>query len=124
MSSNTPKKTSGSAKEALPAMTGKVEQNLQQLDRLANLGLFSASIAHEIKNGLVAIHTFVEVLLEKGENHELAEVVRRELKRIDGLATQMLRFAAPKPATLAPVDRKSTRLNSRHLVISYAVFCL
>ena len=90
-------------------MTGKVEQNLQQLDRLANLGLFSASIAHEIKNGLVAIHTFVEVLLEKGENHELAEVVRRELKRIDGLATQMLRFAAPKPATLAPVDRKSTR---------------
>src|ERR1039457_1814701 len=24
----------------------------------------------------------------------------------------------------APVDRKSTRLNSSHLVISYAVFCL
>src|SRR5256885_9651278 len=27
------------------------------------------------------------------------------------------------PATIAP-DRKSTRLNSSHLVISYAVFCL
>src|SRR2546426_6716845 len=26
--------------------------------------------------------------------------------------------------TLAGVDRKSTRLNSSHLVISYAVFCL
>src|SRR5256885_6600584 len=25
---------------------------------------------------------------------------------------------------LVPVDRKSTRLNSSHLVISYAVFCL
>src|SRR5256885_8451213 len=25
---------------------------------------------------------------------------------------------------VAPVDRKSTRLNSSHLVISYAVFCL
>src|SRR5256885_9767957 len=25
---------------------------------------------------------------------------------------------------LQPVDRKSTRLNSSHLVISYAVFCL
>src|SRR5256885_4628764 len=25
---------------------------------------------------------------------------------------------------LLPVDRKSTRLNSSHLVISYAVFCL
>ncbi len=94
----------GSDVEASPAMKGKVEQNLQRLDRLANLGLFSASIAHEIKNGLVAIHTFVEVLLEKGEDRELAEVVRRELKRIDGLATQMLRFTAPKPATLAPVN--------------------
>src|SRR5256885_12900609 len=27
-------------------------------------------------------------------------------------------------AVAAPVDRKSTRLNSSHLVISYAVFCL
>src|SRR6266568_8453807 len=28
------------------------------------------------------------------------------------------------PATLRPVDRKSTRLNSSHSSISYAVFCL
>src|SRR5256885_5549611 len=28
------------------------------------------------------------------------------------------------PATAAERDRKSTRLNSSHLVISYAVFCL
>src|SRR5205807_7298235 len=31
----------------------------------------------------------------------------------------------PCPASVAPcLDRKSTRLNSSHLVISYAVFCL
>src|SRR5688500_19819500 len=35
------------------------------------------------------------------------------------------RIVAPKAATPAdPLDRKSTRLNSSHLVISYAVFCL
>src|SRR5215467_15912038 len=28
------------------------------------------------------------------------------------------------PGTPSPGDRKSTRLNSSHLVISYAVFCL
>src|SRR2546426_6153293 len=28
------------------------------------------------------------------------------------------------PAGFHPLDRKSTRLNSSHLVISYAVFCL
>jgi signal transduction histidine kinase len=84
--------------------TGTGQHNLQQLDRLANLGLFSASIAHEIKNGLVAVTTFCEMLAEKDENTELAKMVRRELKRIDGLVTQMLRLASPRPVTLAPVN--------------------
>src|SRR5256885_5562273 len=36
-----------------------------------------------------------------------------------------MEFAAAEPCpSLAAVDRKSTRLNSSHLVISYAVFCL
>src|SRR5256885_8717519 len=35
-----------------------------------------------------------------------------------------LRLARPHPHRLRRRDRKSTRLNSSHLVISYAVFCL
>src|SRR5256885_9520504 len=34
------------------------------------------------------------------------------------------RTQAPVPPLLTHRDRKSTRLNSSHLVISYAVFCL
>src|SRR5256885_13296641 len=30
----------------------------------------------------------------------------------------------PRKPPYSPLDRKSTRLNSSHLVISYAVFCL
>src|SRR5439155_25672390 len=30
----------------------------------------------------------------------------------------------PMPSALEPLDRKSTRLNSSHVAISYAVFCL
>src|SRR2546426_6675100 len=38
---------------------------------------------------------------------------------------QVIRHAAPGgDELLVEVDRKSTRLNSSHLVISYAVFCL
>src|SRR5437870_10473532 len=33
-------------------------------------------------------------------------------------------IGAPPPAPCAPLDRKSTRLNSSHVAISYAVFCL
>src|SRR5436189_2919558 len=47
-------------------------------------------------------------------------------KRRTGEATFALASAAStgRPASSAVVDRKSTRLNSSHRCISYAVFCL
>src|SRR2546426_7280458 len=45
-------------------------------------------------------------------------VRRRQWERVDWWA----REAPPAPSAI--IDRKSTRLNSSHLVISYAVFCL
>src|SRR2546426_7179801 len=41
--------------------------------------------------------------------------------RVQLLADEPLQLPHDRPA---PGDRKSTRLNSSHLVISYAVFCL
>src|SRR3989454_11339257 len=41
----------------------------------------------------------------------------------EGARVVVADLADPKP-TVKEVDRKSTRLNSSHLVISYAVFCL
>lgn len=104
MSSGTPHNVASSPEGGSSDAHGHGQQNLQQLDRLANLGLFSASIAHEIKNGLVAVNTFCELMAEKDENPEMSKMVRRELKRIDGLVTQMLRLASPKPPTMAPVN--------------------
>ena len=71
-------KTTGSAAVGLPADSIGYQENLRRLDRLANLGLVSAGIAHEIKNGLVPVKTYVEILLEKGADAEMAEMVRRE----------------------------------------------
>src|ERR1039457_7390889 len=45
------------------------------------------------------------------------------LFRSDFFLYYTLRFGYPPPK-VAFLDRKSTRLNSSHLVISYAVFCL
>src|ERR1700690_2411875 len=79
------------------------EQNLRRLDRLASLGALSASMAHEIKNGMVAIKTFVDLLAQKNQEAELTEVVGRELQRINATVTQMLRFAAPNRAAFTTV---------------------
>jgi two-component system sensor histidine kinase HydH len=79
------------------------EQNLRRLDRLASLATLSASMAHEIKNGMVAVKTFVDLLAQKNQEAELTEVAGRELQRINAIVTQMLRFAAPKAAAFATV---------------------
>jgi signal transduction histidine kinase len=79
------------------------EQNLRRLDRLAGLGTLSASLAHEIKNGMVAIRTFIDLLALKGQDTELAGIAGRELERINAIVTQMLRFAAPGRAAFTTV---------------------
>jgi two-component system, NtrC family, sensor histidine kinase HydH len=99
--STSPKPSSGSAAANATPSGPDWQDNLRRLDRLANVGLISASIAHEIKNGLVAVKTYAEIMLEKGDDTEMAELVRRELARIDGLATQMLRLSSPRAAAHA-----------------------
>src|SRR5256885_10796058 len=56
----------------------------------------------------------------------LLDFVQEQLST-HGIAPQLLCFEITETsaiASLSSADRKSTRLNSSHLVISYAVFCL
>src|SRR5271154_3043 len=98
-----PNETSFFKKPTTLDSTTTSAEKMQRLDRLANLGLLSASMAHEIKNGMVAIKTFVDLLLEKNQDAELGEVVRHELERINAIVTQMLRMAAPASANFKTV---------------------
>lgn len=78
--------------------------NLERLDRLANVGVLSASVAHEIKNALVAIRTFVDLTSEKSEDPALATVVSHEIKRIDAVVRQILRGANREEFRFAPIQ--------------------
>jgi signal transduction histidine kinase len=86
---------------AIPAP--QLEERLARLDRLANMGTLAAVMAHEIKNSLVAGKTFIDLLLEKHPEAELAEVVRREMGRIDAIVSRMLKFGGPPRAGFGEV---------------------
>ena len=92
------------------------EENVERLNRLASLGTLAATMAHEIKNALVAGKTFIDLLLEKNQDAELAEVVRRELGRIDNLVSRMLRFARPGEFTFRKVHLHEILEHSLRLV--------
>jgi two-component system, NtrC family, nitrogen regulation sensor histidine kinase GlnL len=75
--------------------TKKLERSLRRLDRLASAGTLSAGMAHEIRNALVAVKTFVDLLLEKNKEEELAEIVSQEMVRMVSMVSQILKFAVP-----------------------------
>src|SRR5690606_620095 len=97
--------------EQLPEELGEVVRS-GEIDRVPDFGKALAAKAREfVATGQVADH---QALLSEYP----AEV--RELLRVPGVG--------PKHPQELPhlrgVDRKSTRLNSSHVKISYAVFCL
>jgi signal transduction histidine kinase len=85
------------------SISRRLEQNLARLDRLAGLGTLSSGMAHEIKNALVAVKTFTDLLLEKNRDDELAGVVGREMHRIEAIVGQMLKYAGPSRSAFSAV---------------------
>lgn len=81
----------------------RIEQSIERLDRLATAGTLAAGMAHEIKNALVAVKTFVELLLEKNKDAELAEIVGREISRVNAIVRQLLKFGSTNRPEKSPV---------------------
>lgn len=81
----------------------KLAEKLERIDRLASIGTLSASMAHEIKNALVAVKTFLDLLLARNTEDELAGIVGREMTRIDSIVSQMLTFSGPAKPILVPI---------------------
>src|SRR5256885_12146411 len=86
--------------------------------------LFPYTTLFRSLNGLTNI-----VWREANAFDELRELERRD-ERFDTVVLDPPAFAKSKQSLVRAlagykeIDRKSTRLNSSHLVISYAVFCL
>jgi signal transduction histidine kinase len=81
---------------------------LARADRLAALGTLAASIAHEIRNPMVSVRTFVELLPERWQDDEFRTEFRQlalgEIERICELLNDLLAFARPAPADSDPSD--------------------
>src|SRR5262245_35350921 len=88
-----------------PAPAGDL---LARADRLAVLGTLAAGIAHEIRNPLVSVRTFIELLPERLHDEEFRTEFRQltlaEIERVCDLLNDLLAFARPSPAHLEPSD--------------------
>jgi len=86
----------------------RAKVQMQRADRLASLGTLTAGLAHEIRNPLVAIKTFTQLLPERFDDSEFREhflsVTAGEVDRIASLVTELLDFARPSQPKLNKED--------------------
>jgi signal transduction histidine kinase len=97
----------------------KMEEQIRRTDRLSSIGTLSAGMAHEIKNPLVTIKTFTQLLPQQHSDadfrHTFFDLVGQEVKRIDTIVNQLLNFARPAKASLKPVSLHEIIENSLKL---------
>jgi signal transduction histidine kinase len=81
---------------------------LARADRLSALGTLAAGIAHEIRNPLVSVRTFIQLLPERLADEEFRtgfrDLALGEIERICALINDLLSFSRPAPATREPTD--------------------
>ncbi len=85
---------------------GHFDHEVQRLDRLASLGSLVAEIVHEIRNPLVSVKTFMQLLPERGDDEEFQgefyQVALEEVRRIERLLNVVLEHARTPAA--GPID--------------------
>ncbi|HJQ75591.1 MAG TPA: ATP-binding protein [Gaiellaceae bacterium] len=84
------------------------EAVLERANRLSSLGLLAAGIAHEIRNPLVAVKTFLDLLPQRLEDREFLTNFRDlslgELRRVTDLITDLLALGKSKTAERRAVE--------------------
>ncbi|MDY6862387.1 MAG: ATP-binding protein, partial [Thermodesulfobacteriota bacterium] len=80
----------------------------RRADKLASLGTLTAGLAHEIRNPLVAVKTFIQLLKERYDDPEFREhflnITTSEVERISTLINELLDFARPSRPQLNEED--------------------
>jgi signal transduction histidine kinase len=96
----------------------------QRAEQLATVGLLGASLAHEIRNPLVTIKTFVQLLPQHYQDPVFREkffrLIGEEVSRIDRLTEQLLDLATPRAYLATPIELHPMLRTSLELVAAKA----
>ncbi len=85
----------------------QLEEQVQRAERLALAGELSAGLAHEIRNPMMAVKGFAQLLKEEitpDEQAEYTDIIIKETVRMNRLIEELLTFARPPASGIHAVD--------------------
>ena len=81
------------------SLVRELEQRLRRADRLAAVGRMAAMVAHEIKNPLVALKTFVDMVPRRAKDPafiaRFQDIVPKEVDRVNAIMEELLELSRP-----------------------------
>jgi two-component system NtrC family sensor kinase len=89
----------------LEDVTGRMrlEEQLQQKEKLSSIGLLAAGVAHEVNTPLTGVSSYTQMLLgmlpETDPKHALLQKVRRQADRASNIVNNLLNFSRTGSAT-------------------------
>jgi hypothetical protein len=89
----------------LEDVTGRMrlEEQLQQREKLSSIGLLAAGVAHEVNTPLTGVSSYTQMLLgmlpETDPKHALLQKVRRQADRASNIVNNLLNFSRTGSAT-------------------------
>ena len=79
-----------------------VQSHVVRVEKLAGLGRLAAGVAHEIRNPLGALGTYVEVLRRRGTDPDVTVEMHGAIARVDRIVQGLLDYARPERRTPGP----------------------
>ena len=86
------------------------QSQIVRAEKLAGIGRLAAGVAHEVRNPLGAIGTYVDVLRKRGGDAAVLDEMRQAIGRIDRIVESLLDYSRPERAlgTADPGDALRT----------------
>jgi len=89
------------------SLVRELEQRLRRADRLAAVGRMAAMVAHEIKNPLVALKTFVDMVPRRAKDPafitRFQDIVPKEVDRVNAIMEELLELSRPPRISPRPL---------------------
>lgn len=86
----------------------QMESKLAQSERLAVIGEWATSIAHEVRNPLTSIKAFAQIIEEdlpkEHDSREYTGIIVEEVERLNRFADELLMFSRPDEEANVPVN--------------------
>jgi signal transduction histidine kinase len=79
-----------------------VHSHVVRVEKLAGIGRLAAGVAHEVRNPLGALGTYVEVLRRRGSDADVTTAMHTAIGRVDRIVQGLLDYARPDPRANGP----------------------